>query len=201
MRRFDKIINIKKANLLAEQRYRTSLNESTDVDLINLVVNNIQKFWVEQNDFDKRTFSLEFMTDKIEGVVFNGTNLENIVLQVRGTYDVTSRGYYSPGRSYGPPEDSYPDESENPEFDIEINNFDILTSQENGLVELVELEGADVQKLPKEFLGMLEGKVDEMLLDSGDFDPSNSNDDYDRDDRDDYDPGDTDAKEWGGMDI
>lgn len=200
MRRFDKLKNIKKANLLAEQRYMVKLNESTDVDLINFVVNNIQKFWVEQNDFDKTAFSLEFMTDKIEGVVFNGTNLENIVLQVRGTYDVTSRGYYSPGKSYGPPEDSYPDESESPEFDIVINNFDILTSQENGLVELVELEGSDVQKLPKELLGMFEEKVTDMLLDSGDFDPSNRNDDYDDPD-DDYDPSDTEAREWGGMDI
>ena len=205
MRRLDKLKNMKKANLLAEQRHRTMLNESTEMDLINLIINKFKGFSIEENDIDDNTFWMKLYNDRIEGVVFNGININDIQLQISGTYKMTSPGYYSPGKCYGPPEDCYPDESENPEFDIVINKFEISTTQVDGevegFVELIELMGSDVQRLPKQLLGIIEERVDEMLLDSGKFDPSDRDDDYDGYDRDDYDPGDTEAREWGGMDI
>jgi hypothetical protein len=37
MRRFDKLKNIKNVNLLAEQRYVSRINESTEMDLFNII--------------------------------------------------------------------------------------------------------------------------------------------------------------------
>lgn len=201
MRRFDKLKNIKKANILAEQRHRTMLNESTEMDLINIVTQKIETFSVEDSDFDDNNFTMSLFNDRIEGLIMNGMNIDTIGIDIAGKYDVTSYGHYSPGKCYGPPEDCYPDESENPEFNIVITSVKIGSIDEDGdITPIIVLQGSDVQKLPKQLLGVLEGKVDEMLLESGKFDASDR-DDYDGYDRDDYDPGDTEAREWGGMDI
>jgi hypothetical protein len=202
MRRFDKLKNMKKANLLAEQRYKFMLNESTEMDLMSIITQKIEGFSNEDSDFDDSNFTISLFNDRIEGLIMNGMNIDTIVIDIAGKYDVTSHGYYSPGKSYGPPEDSYPDESEDAEFDIVITSVKIGTVDGSGdVTPIMELQGSDVQRLPKQFLGAVDGKVTEMLLDSGKFDPSDRNDDYDGYDRDDYDPGDTEAREWGGMDI
>jgi hypothetical protein len=199
MRRLDKLKNMKKANLLAEQRHRTMLNESTEMDLINIITKKIQTFSNEDSDFDDSNFTISLFSDRVEGLIINGMNIDSIVIDAAGKYDVTSYGHYSPGKCYGPPEDCYPDESEDPEFDIMFTSIKIGRVDENGdVTPIMELHGSDVQKLPKEFIYAIDNKVTDMLLESGKFDPSERHDDYEPDD---YDPGDTDAREWGGMDI
>lgn len=187
MRRFDKLKSITKANLLSEQRYIAKLNESTDIDLIKIITNKIEGFSIEDSDFDRDEFSLSLFSDKIEGIVMNGMNIDKMDITITGSYDVTSHAYYTPGKHYGPPEDSYPDESGEAEFDIVIKSVQIGSIDEKGdVTPVIEFKDSDIQKLPKEFTYDIEGKVSDMLLNSGKFDPNNKNDDYDGPDDDDY---------------
>lgn len=171
MKRFDKLKNIKKVNILAEQRYSRRLNESSEIDLINVITQKINDFWEEDSDFDSSNFKIILLNDKIDGLVINGINIDTIEIVANGEYRMTSAGYYRPGRYHGPPEDSYPDESENPEFEIvfkeiKINGWDIDGNE----ISVMEIIGNDIQKMPKEFLRSIDLKVDKMLLDSGRFD-------------------------------
>lgn len=166
MKRFDKLKNIKKVNILAEQRYSRRLNESSEIDLINVITQKINDFWKEDGDFDDNNFKIILLNDKIDGL--NGVNTIEII--ANGKYRMTSAGYYRPGRYHGPPEDSYPDESENPEFEIVINEIKINGLDMDGNeISTMEIMGSDIQKMPKEFLRGIDLKVDEMLLDSGRF--------------------------------
>jgi hypothetical protein len=188
MRKLDKLNSINKANLLAEQRYIAKLNESTDVDLINIITSKVNSFSMEDSNFDSDEFTISLFNDGIEGVIINGTAINNINVDITGKYEVTSHGYYSPGKYSGPPEDSYPDESEGAEFDTQITSIKIGTMEDSGdITPIMELQGPDIQKLPQEFIRTIDIKVSDMLLDSGKFDPSNKNDYYDGpDDYDDY---------------
>lgn len=188
MRKLDKLNSINKANLLAEQRYIAKLNESTDVDLINIVTNKINAFSMEDSKFDSDEFTISLFNDGIEGVIINGTAINNINVDITGKYEVTSRGYHTPGKYYGPPEDSYPDEGESAQFDTKITSIKIGTMEDNGdITPIIELQGSDIQRLPQEFISTIDMKVSDMLLDSGEFDPSDKDDNYDGpDDYDDY---------------
>ena len=186
MKRFDKLKNIKKVNILAEQRYKLKLNESTDSDLINLINQKIGGFSKEDGDFDDNKFTISLINDRIEGIVINGVNVNVIAIDVAGSYRMTSAGYYRPGKYHGPPEDSYPDESENPEFDIVITDIKIGSVDEDGnTTTIMELSDSNVQKMPKSILAAIEDKVVDMFLDSDRFD--DAGDEPDRyDDYDDY---------------
>lgn len=178
MRKFDTLQKIKIANILAEQRYRMRLKESTESDLIDTVIQKINDFSTDDGSFDDYEFKIVLQNDRINSFV-NGVNVELIEILASGKYKMTSRGYYSPGRYSGPPEDSYPDESEAPEFDIMINEIKISGYDNDDNEMLIgEMMGGDVQRMPKEFLQSIEEKVYEMLLDSGKFDSSSRFDDY-----------------------
>jgi hypothetical protein len=205
MRRFDKLKNIRKANLLSEGRYIAKLNESTSVDLINIIIDKIKTFSDSERgnfSFEKNEFSLIIISE-IDGLVINGVNINKIETTIYGRYNVLSHGYFRPGKYSGPPEDSYPDEGEDTEFDIVITNVEIDTIDfDDEYAPTMTFVGSDIQKLPVEFINAVDNKVTEMLLDSGEFDPRDKYYDYDGPD-DDYDPrgGDTEAREWGGMDY
>jgi hypothetical protein len=188
MRRFDKIKNMKKANLLAEQRYKTMLNESTDDDIINIVNQQVNAFSLEEDYFDNGKFEMSYFGPKVEGIVYENEAVSNIGLNTEGTYEMTSKGHYAPGRCYGPPEDCYPDESEDPEFDINIRYVSIRLYNENGEnIETILLHGEQLRNLSSNLIGNIEGDVEEMLLKSGDFDPrNNNNNNYDGPDEDFY---------------
>jgi hypothetical protein len=199
MKRFDKLKNIKKANILAEQRYKRRLIESTELDLMSLIGQKATGFSMEGSDFGNGKFKITLFNDKFDNLVVNDVNIDGIGVDVDGTYKMLSSGYYRPGRCYGPPEDCYPDESENPEFDVVINNIKIDRYDDGGdSATIMELSGSDIKKIPTNFIDVVENKVIDMLLDSGEFDPSNDSD-YDGPD-DDYDPSNADAREWGGID-
>ena len=174
MRRFDKLKNIKKVNLLAEQRYVSRINESTEMDLFNIIGQKAEGFSKEDGDFDNNKFEISLLNDRIDGLTMNSINIDAIVIDAMGKYNMISNGYSAPGRYYGPPEDSYPDESENPEFDVLVTDIKIGRIDGAGdVVTIMELNGPDVQKMPKSILSIIEGKVIDMLLDSGRFDDYN----------------------------
>jgi|LakMenEpi03Aug12_release.lakeMendotaPanAssembly.Ray.scaffolds.fasta_scaffold1309825_1 hypothetical protein len=171
MKRFDKLKNIKKANILAEQRYKLRLIESTELDLMSVIGQKTMGFSVEDINFDNGKFKITLFNDKFDNLVMNGINIDGIGVDIDGTYEMLSRGYYRPGKYSGPPEDTYPDESENPEFDVVIDNIKIERYDNSGdSATIMELSGLDIKKMPKNFIEMVENKVIDMLLDSTEFD-------------------------------
>lgn len=199
MRKFDKLKNIKKVNILVEQRHRTMLNESTEMDLVNFIGQKQAEFGLDSSEVNNGKFTLYYYyKPRIEGMIINGMQVDRIGIDVTGEYKMTSPGYYRPGRCYGPPEDCYPDESENPEFDTVTKEIKIIYgNEENDEDREISFVGSDIKKVPAAFIDKIDNDINEILIES---DESDSDSEYDGPDYDDYDPRGED-KEWGGMDI
>lgn len=186
MRKFDKLKNIKKVNILAEQRHRTMLNESTEMDLVNFIGQKQAEFGLDSSEVNNGKFTLYYYyKPRIEGMIINGMQVDRIGIDVTGEYKMTSPGYYRPGRCYGPPEDCYPDESENPEFDTVTKEIKIIYgNEENNEDREISFVGSDIKNVPAAFIDRIDNDIIEILIESdesdSDYDGPEPDDNYDR---------------------
>jgi hypothetical protein len=134
--------------------------------------NSIEKFYFHDLDLDLKEFVDENTANFIKDFYENNDN-ENLIqeAELAISYDVS--GYYDPGRTYGPPENCYPEE-----WDEEraVTSAELILDEKSKAIVVIPSQYCD------KIYDVFQKEVDESEFsppDDDDYDPPDDDDDYD----------------------